>query len=67
MPSYLPSLLDQKMDRSNTLIVLITGSETKKERIRECFLSFVQLDFFLPHRPRLHALWQTRLKNGLYK
>ena len=22
----------------------------------------LQLDFFLPHRPRLHALWQIRLK-----
>ena len=32
MPSYLPSLLDQSMDRSNTWIVLITGSGTKKER-----------------------------------
>lgn len=46
MPSYLPSLLDQKMDRSNTLIVLITGSETKKERIREwCLFPFFDFLF----------------------
>lgn len=47
MPSYLPSLLDQKMDRSNTWIVLITGSETKKERIREWCLFPIYFLIFL--------------------
>lgn len=34
---------------------------------RECFLSFVQKDFFLPHRPRLHALWYSTIIKMLKK